>query len=230
MSQPPKILLVDDEEMVRDVIRSMLEECGFNVVEAGNGLQGLEMFSCEHPDLVFADLQMPEMDGFTFISRLKEKSPETPLIVVSGTGNIQSAIEAIRLGAWDYVIKPVEALECLEIVAQRVLERARLIHENRAYQEHLEELVKQRTLELHDSEVRFRTLFEMANDAILLMRDASIISCNRKTQELFGCSQDEILGRTLLTFSPPIQPSGGYSEKALKERMDLALSGEAQSL
>src|ERR1039457_3408762 len=101
MATTYKILLVDDEEMVRTVIRSMLEAFDFSVVEAVNGLDGMEAFFREKPDLVFTDLQMPVMDGMAFISRLKEESPATPIIVISGNGNIQSAIEAIRVGAWD---------------------------------------------------------------------------------------------------------------------------------
>lgn len=228
MTKSYKVLLVDDEELVRSVIRAILEEFGFNVVEAGNGLEGLEMFSSEKPDLVFTDLQMPEMDGLSLISSIKNIDPDLPIVVISGTGNIQSAIEAIRLGAWDYVTKPVEALECLDIVARRVLERSRLIAENKAYQENLEDIIMQRTQELHDSEVRFRTLFETANDAIILIRDELIVSCNRKTEELFGCHVDDIVGRSLLSFSPSIQPSGTASVDAYNQRIRLALSGEPQ--
>lgn len=228
MITTPKILIVDDEKMVRMVMRSMLERIGYFVVEACNGCEGLAVFANETPDIVFTDLMMPEMNGMTFIARLKEQSPDTPIVVISGTGNVQSAIEAIRVGAWDYVTKPVETTGSLEIVVQRVLERARLISENRAYQEQLEELVKQRTQELHDSEVRFRTLFETANDSIILMRDEQIISCNPKTLEFFGCSQGKILERSLLSFSPEKQPGGELSEHAHKERMKQALSGEPQ--
>jgi phosphoserine phosphatase RsbU/P len=228
MAQKYKVLLVDDEDLVRSIIRAILEEFGFDVVEACNGKVGLEVFLREKPDLVFTDLQMPELDGLGFISSLKEISPDTPVVVISGTGNIQSAIEAIRIGAWDYITKPVEALESLEIVALRVLERARLIAENKAYQENLEELVMQRTEELRDSEARFRTLFESANDAIILIRDDLIVSCNRKTQELFGCPLDEIVGRSLISFSPLVQPAGVMSDEAHAQRMLLALDGEPQ--
>lgn len=223
-----KILIVDDEEMIRMVMRTMLKEFGFNVVEAANGREGLEAFAREAPDIVFTDLQMPEMNGFTFISRLQEKYPNTPVIVISGTGNIQSAIEAIRLGAWDYITKPIESIEGLNIITRRVVERMQLIAENNAYRDHLEELVMQRTTELRDSEVRFRTLFESANDAIILIRDDRIISCNRKTQELFGCTLDEILDRPILSFSPLKQPSGALSLDVLKERMSMAQWGVPQ--
>jgi len=229
MAETHRILLVDDEELVRKVMRAMLESFDFEVVEAANGQEGLDTFLKEAPDLVFTDLQMPVMDGLGLIAQLKEQSPDTPIIVVSGTGNVQSAIDAIRLGAWDYVTKPVEALECLDIAVRRVMERARLISENRAYQEHLEDIVIKRTSELRDSEARFRTLFRTANDAIIVMADGSIESCNLKTAELFGQDEAMILGRSLLDFSPALQPDGQPSEVVLGERMRLALSGAAQS-
>ena len=223
-----KILIVDDEELVRKTLAAIFEEFGFNVIEAANGHEGLQVFSLELPDIVFTDLKMPVMNGFAFIVRLKEISPDTPVIVISGAGDVRDAVEAIRLGAWDYVTKPIEMIECLDIVIQRVIERARLITENRLYQEHLEELVKQRTEELHDSEIRFRILFESANDAIILIHNDRIISCNRKMLELFRCSQNEILDHTMLSFSPLTQPSGVFSRDAHKKRMISALSGAPQ--
>lgn len=224
-----KILIVDDEEMIRTVLRGMCEAIGFCVTEAANGRQGLEVFAREAPDIVLTDLIMPEMDGLTFIALLREKSPATPIVAISGTGSIHDAIEAIHAGAWDYVTKPIVQIECLEIVIKHVLERMRLIAENKAYQEHLEELVRQRTEDLRDSEIRFRTLFESANDAIILIRNARIISCNHSVLELFGCSQHEIMDRTLQAFSPLKQPNGEFSEESLKERVEKALGGEPQS-
>ena len=228
METARKVLIVDDEEMIRKILRGMCEAMGFCVVEAANGRGGLEVFSRESPDIVLTDLIMPEMDGLTFIALLREKSPETPIVVISGTGSINDAIEAIHLGAWDYVTKPVLQDECLEIVLKRVLERVRLIAENKAYQGHLEELVRQRTEDLRDSEARFRTLFESANDAIILIRDERIISFNHSALELFGCSPQEISDQTLQSFSPLKQPDGAVSEDILKVRMEKALTGEPQ--
>ncbi|RII29475.1 MAG: hypothetical protein CXR30_11325 [Geobacter sp.] len=229
MKITPVALIIDDEELVRMVLKDMFQEVGYRVLEAADGQEGLEVFSREWPDIVLTDLNMPKMDGLTFIDHLKQISPLTPVIVISGTGNVNDVIEAIHVGAWDYITKPLQKLECLEIVLKRVLERSRLIAENNAYQEHLEELVMQRTKELRDSEVRFRTLFESANDAIVLLRNERIISCNRKSLELLGCSEHEFVEQTLLSFSPLKQPDGGYSEEQLKERMAKAMAGEPQS-
>jgi len=149
MAGDVKILIVDDEEMVRLNMRAALEDLGFTVVEAANGCEALELFERESPELVLTDLRMPEMDGLTLIKKLHEKYPDTPVIVISGTGSIRSAMEAVHCGAWDFIEKPIADQGYLEMVISRTLERSRLMLENRRYHDHLEELVQERTAELH---------------------------------------------------------------------------------
>ncbi len=160
MSEPAKILIVDDEDLIRLNLRALLEDLGYRVVEAAQGREGLGAFDRERPDLVLADLTMPVMDGLSMIAGLRGKSPETPVIVISGTGAVRDAVDALRFGAWDYVIKPVADAEGLDITIKRTLEKARLVKENRLYREHLEELVRERTGELRNSEARYRRLLE----------------------------------------------------------------------
>ena len=148
MSESAKVLIVDDEELVRLNLRALLEDLGYRVVEAADGREGLDAFDRERPDLILADLRMPVMDGLSMIAGLREKSPETPVIVISGTAGVRNAVDSVRLGAWDYVVKPVEDAKWLEIVIERALEKARLLKENRLHREHLEELVRERTEEL----------------------------------------------------------------------------------
>jgi putative two-component system response regulator len=143
-----KVLTVDDEEMIRETIASYLENRGFEVFQARNGREGVEVFATEKPDLLLVDLRMPEMDGLEVLARVKELAPETPSIVVSGTGILRDAVEAIKCGAWDYVIKPIQDMEVLGLAVDKALERARLIRENKAYQENLEALVLERTVEV----------------------------------------------------------------------------------
>ncbi len=150
-ASPPRILTIDDEDMIRETIAVYLENKGYVVFEAANGRQGLERFLAKRPDLVLVDLRMPEMDGLEVLARLRELSPDTPAIVVSGTGVLQDALEAIRRGAWDYVTKPIQDMEVLGLAVEKALERARLLRENRAYQENLEALVRERTAEVENT-------------------------------------------------------------------------------
>lgn len=102
------VLTIEDEEDVRRSISAFLEDRGFAVLEAENGRTGLDVFHRVHPDVVLVDLRMPEVDGLEVLSTIKRESPDTPTIVVSGTGAISDAVEALRRGAWDYVLKPIE--------------------------------------------------------------------------------------------------------------------------
>lgn len=120
------ILVVDDEIGVLKSFTSFFEDCGYRVLEAMNGREGLDVFRQHRPDLVFTDLRMPELDGLSFLATLKQESPGTPVVVISGTGIVADAIQAVKLGAWDFITKPVCNLAELEIVAKRALEASEL--------------------------------------------------------------------------------------------------------
>lgn len=139
MSKPCRVLTIEDEETVRKSIVAYLEDSGFEMLEAGNGRAGLEVFEHERPDVVLCDLRMPELDGLSVLAEIAKQSPETPLIIVSGTGDMGDAIQALKIGAWDYITKPVQDLAVLEHSITKTLERARLLRENREYREHLEQ-------------------------------------------------------------------------------------------
>jgi putative two-component system response regulator len=146
-----RILTIDDEDLIRETFAVYLENRGFAVLEAANGRLGLQRFVAERPDLVLVDLRMPEMDGLEVLSRIRDLSPDTPAVVVSGTGVLQDALEAIRRGAWDYVTKPIQDMDVLGLAVDKALERARLLRENKAYQENLEALVRERTAEVENT-------------------------------------------------------------------------------
>lgn len=144
----PKILAIDDEPVIRENIASYLEDSGFTVLQAENGHQGMELAGRENPDVILLDLRMPEMDGLEFLEQISREAPETPVIVVSGTGVLQDAIEALRSGALDFITKPILDMAVLEHAVRKALERSRLVHENRRYREHLESEIQARTADL----------------------------------------------------------------------------------
>ncbi len=152
------VLCIDDEKMIRLSIGDYLEDSGYVMHKAENGRIGLEMLRENLPDIILVDLRMPEVDGLEVLATVRKESPETPVIVVSGTGVIKDVVEALHLGAWDYITKPIEDMGMLEHAIERCLERAQLIQENKAYKENLEKLVLQRTEELRQSEERYRLL------------------------------------------------------------------------
>ncbi len=150
-SEAATILTIDDESLIRESFRFYLEDCGFQVEEAENGRVGLEMIEKNRPDLVLVDLRMPEVDGLEVLQHVQKHYPELPIIVISGTGYIGDAVEAMSLGAWSYLLKPISDFNSLRYAVEQALEKARLIEENRSYREHLEEKVQQRTQALEQS-------------------------------------------------------------------------------
>ncbi len=143
-----KVLTIEDEILIRESIADYLADSGFNVLQAENGKTGLKVFRMEKPDIILVDLRMPEIDGLDVLSAVTKESPSTPVIVVSGTGVIQDVIDALRLGAWDYLVKPISDLAVLEYAVNKSLERAALLRENQLYRERLEEEVRVRTADL----------------------------------------------------------------------------------
>lgn len=155
-------LIIDDEPLVRESIAAYLEDSGFITLEAEDGRAGLEVFRRERPDIILVDLRMPKVDGLDVLAAMSKESPETPVIMVSGTGVLTDAIEALRLGAWDYVLKPIQDMAVLEHAVCKALERARLLVENRKYREHLEREIRNRTAELEER----KCALEIANEKL----------------------------------------------------------------
>jgi DNA-binding NtrC family response regulator len=123
------LLVIEDEAALRRGIADYLADSGYRVLTAENGKVGLELFQQEAIDLVFTDLRMPVMGGHELLDELGRLSPATPVIVISGVGDIKEAIEALRRGAWDYLVKPVHDLNALEHLARRALETTSLRRE-----------------------------------------------------------------------------------------------------
>jgi PAS domain S-box-containing protein len=202
------LLTIDDEDSLRRTIKIYFEDIGFNVLEAGNGRLGLEMFRQHHPDIVLVDLRMPEMDGRDVIRFLAGEAPEIPVVVVSGTGLLEDAVEAIRDGAWDYVTKPIHDMLALEHVVNRVLERARLLTENRNYQQRLEELVEERTREI----ARLATALEQSAEEIVITNPEGIIEyVNPAFEKIMGYCRADIIGSPLA-----IQNNGKHDPELAK--------------
>ncbi|MFV0455738.1 MAG: two-component system response regulator RssB [Pseudomonas sp.] len=143
------LLIIDDDDVVRASLAAYLDDSGFRVLQAANGPKGLELFDSERPELVICDLRMPQMDGLELIRLISERQNDLPIIVVSGAGVMNDAVEALRLGAADYLIKPLEDLAMLEHSVRRALDRSRLRLENRRYREQLEAANRDLQASLH---------------------------------------------------------------------------------
>src|SRR6201997_310690 len=141
------ILVVDDEEAIREVVSTMLESKGYRCTAVSNGRAAQDQVKRTTPDLVLSDMIMPEMDGLRLLEWLRQYDPEVPVIMVTAIHDISTALEAIRRGAYDYILKPFEK-DQLFLGVGRALQHRRLIMENRTYQRNLEQLVEERTAQL----------------------------------------------------------------------------------
>ncbi len=125
-----KILVIDDERSIRNSMKDILQYEGHEVVLAENGMEGLVSVKSEKPDIVFCDIKMPKMEGIEVLERIKEFSADTPVIMISGHGTIDSAIEAIRKGAYDFIEKPLD-LNRILITIKNATDKHLLIHETK---------------------------------------------------------------------------------------------------
>ena len=113
-----KILLVDDEEDIRDVLEISLSDSGYEVLTAENGDEALSLFRKTHPSIVFTDIKMPGMDGIEVLKKIKEESPDTEVIMITGHGDMELAIQSLKYEATDFITKPIN-IDALEIALKR---------------------------------------------------------------------------------------------------------------
>jgi putative nucleotidyltransferase with HDIG domain len=178
-----RILVVDDEETIREIVSSMLGGAHFQTRQASSGVEALAVLGTgEEFDLVLSDLMMAEMDGIALLERAKERYPDMPVVMVTAVHDIQVALQALRNGAYDYLLKPFEREQLLATV-RRALEHRRLKRENDAYRSNLETLVAARTQQwktaLSNLEKSYDITLEALGDALDL-KDAETEGHSRR--------------------------------------------------
>ncbi|MBN1888961.1 MAG: response regulator [Thermoflexales bacterium] len=135
-----RILIIDDEPLIRQTLAHYLADCGYQTVVAGDGEEGLAQARTQSVQAVLVDLRMPRLDGLEVIDCLRAEQPNLPIVVISGTGTLRDAVEAMRRGAWDYITKPIRDMAEVSLVVEQALDRAHLIAERDLYQRELEHL------------------------------------------------------------------------------------------
>ena len=130
MTDTQTVLVIDDDESLRRVMEYHLQEEGYGVVTAVDGRAGLERFQAGPVDLVVTDIRMPEMDGMELLARVKAMQPDVPVVILTAHGTIDSAVEAMKLGATDYLTKPFSR-EQFKAAVRKALEVGALRTENR---------------------------------------------------------------------------------------------------
>jgi len=163
-----RILIADDEEAISTILAKRLAREGYNCVTAQNGREALSHFYKDTFSLIITDIKMPEMDGIELLKRIKGINPNIRVIMVTGHPEINMAVEAMRLGAYDFIIKPAD-LELVALTVKKALESKRLEEEIEAYHSHLEELVEERTARLQHA---YRILKKTHLDSVKVLAEA----------------------------------------------------------
>ncbi|HQN20519.1 MAG TPA: response regulator, partial [Syntrophobacteraceae bacterium] len=196
MAEQLTILIIEGEETLRKDLRLFFEASGSEVLEAGDGICGLTVFRERRPAVVLADLKMQGISGLDLIHTLAEEAPGTPVVAFSEVGAIEESLNAVQMGAWDFVTLPIADMRQLFHVVKRVLERARLLDENRRYRDQLtdSQMVEKA---LRESEERYRDLVENINDVVFSVDiNGRITFVSPVVETLFGYRPEEIIGQS----------------------------------
>ena len=124
------ILIIDDEKSIRKTLAEILTYEGYNIDEASDGEEGLKKFKEKTFDLVLCDIKMPKLDGIEFLEKAKEINSDVPVIIISGHGNIETAVDAVKKGAFDYISKPPD-LNRMLITLRNAMDKNNLVAETR---------------------------------------------------------------------------------------------------
>ncbi|MBW2265559.1 MAG: response regulator [Deltaproteobacteria bacterium] len=188
-----KILVIDDEASIRALLRVTLTHKGHEVILAENGKKGIEVFKEVRPSIVITDIKMPGMDGIEVLKRIKALDADVRVIVITGHGDMDSAVEALKLEASDFINKPITD-DALTIAIKRSEEFLWLKQKLRQYTDNLESMVKEATEELQTAHDFQKNLIESSIDGIVAAdKDGTVIVFNQAAESLLGYDADEVV-------------------------------------
>ncbi len=213
-----KILLIDDEKDIVRVLSLSLKSDGYDVVSALSGKEGIDVFKKESPDIVLTDIKMPGMDGIEVLKEVKSINPEAEVIIITGHGDIDTAIEALQYGASDFINKPVRD-EALSIAIDRAKEKIAIRLKLKEYTDDLENMVKIATEEVKRKSVFQTKLIKSSNDGIVATDDDwKIVVFNPGAERIFGYSRSELIGKMNVADLYPPEIVGAFKSEAENKR------------
>jgi PAS domain S-box-containing protein len=233
-----KILLIDDEADILRVLSMTLKADGYQVVTADNGEDGLALFNRESPDIVLTDIKMPGMDGIEVLKQIKEISDEVEVIIVTGHGDIDSAIEAMQFGASDFINKPIRD-KALAVSLKRAHEKIDIKRQLKAYTHELEDQIALATRELRRRSNFQIKLIRSSNDGIVATdRELNIVIYNPEAEKIFGYPPSAMINkkRTTAIYSREIADAfeaamqGGNHKKDIFWRESIIISQTGETI
>jgi PAS domain S-box-containing protein len=199
-----KILVVDDEESIRNLMRMNLELDGYTTLTVADGPSALDVFRNESPEIVLLDVRMPGIDGIEVLRRIKEMGPDTEVIMITGHGDMDMAVECLQKEASNFLTKPISD-ELLSLAVKRSEEKLALKSKIKQYTRNLETLVREANVELERAYQFRENIIESSPDAIVCIRKGgSIILFNSAAEKLLGYSKNEVIGKmNIVHLYPP---------------------------
>jgi PAS domain S-box-containing protein len=195
MARKKKILIIDDEESIVKFLSMSLKADGYDIVTAYNGLQGIEVFKKEQPDIVLTDIKMPEMDGLEVLRQIKMIDSESEVIIITGHGDIDSTIAALQRGASDFINKPVRD-EALAVALKRAKAKIYMRRQLNDYTCNLEDKVKEATQEIKRRASFQKLLIRSSHDGIAATdSNWRFVICNPEAEKIFGCKYSDIANK-----------------------------------
>ena len=187
MEQPKNVLIVDDDWQVREVLHEIFFSAGYTCQLAGDGREGLDAFRATLPPLTVTDLKMPVMDGIALLQGIREADADAAVIVLTGAADVKTAIDSLKLGAHDFIMKPVNVDELL-IAAERALERRNLLIERREYQATLERRVDEATAKLETAYHQLQHTYSQTLEALGAALDSRDVGTESHSRRVHGYS------------------------------------------
>jgi PAS domain S-box-containing protein len=214
-----KILVIDDEEPIRRALGRTLKSDGYQVLTAEDGKTGVELFTQETPPIILTDIRMPDMDGIEVLKRIKEIKPETEVIIITGYGEMEAAIQCLQLEASDFITKPVND-EALSVALKRAKERLDIRRMLKEYTNNLEDKVKEATEELRKAHDFQKNLIQSSIDGIIAAeKGGTIVVFNQEAEDLLGYTADEAIGKMQMDRIYP------RVAETIKEKLDSETDG-----
>ena len=183
--RPRLILIVDDDRQVRDVLQQIFQSADYECRLAKDGTEGLDVFRLEQPALTVTDLKMPGMTGIELLQAVRQIDAEAAVIVLTGAADVKTAIDSLKLGAYDFIMKPVNVDELL-IAADRALERRQLLIDRQRYQEMLEHRVAQATQHLIAAYRELESTYDATLEALGSALDTRDVGTESHSRRVHG--------------------------------------------
>jgi len=225
----PTVLVADDDLVSLENLSDLLSLKGFKVIMAQSGEQAWSLFSEKAPNLVITDMLMPGLDGIGLLKLIRDSDDIIPVVIITGFGEMESAINALRLGAFDFLLKPINT-EILVSTVQTGLEHYRLKLLEREYTHRLEIQVENRTKELAKTNEFLRGILESSRGVSIVVTDLDrkVVFWNSGAQNIFGYDENEMIGQPIVRLYPSSAKEDSI-QNTLREALE-SKSGSAQKV